>query len=86
MFKAIEVVSGENRAHDIDTKRLEYARAGIPEYWIVDAEQGTITVLVLKARVRTYDVHGVFRMGEKASSKGLSGFDIDVTTALSQRP
>jgi Uma2 family endonuclease len=83
---AIEVVSEKNRAHDVDTKRLEYARAGIPEYWIVDAEKGTITVLVLKARERRYAVHGVFRKGEEASSKGLPGFVINVTTALSQRP
>jgi Uma2 family endonuclease len=83
---AIEVVSEENRAHDIETKREEYARAGITEYWIVDAERGTITVLVLKARERTYVVHGLFRKGEAAASKGLPGFVIDVTTALSQRP
>jgi Uma2 family endonuclease len=83
---AIEVVSKKNRAHDIDTKRLEYAKAGIPEYWIVDPEEGTITVLVLRARERRYAVHGVFRKGEKASSKCLPGFVIDVSQALSQRP
>jgi Uma2 family endonuclease len=83
---AIEVVSEGNRDHDIDTKRVEYAKAGIPEYWIVDPEEGTITVLVRKVRERTYDAHGVFRKGDKASSKCLPGFVIDVSTALSQRP
>jgi Uma2 family endonuclease len=82
----MEIVSDENRAHDIKTKRLEYGRAGIPEYWIVDPEKGTISVLVLKARQRSYAVHGTFQKGEKATSKSLPGFVVDVTTALSQRP
>ena len=35
----IEVVSDQNRPHDIKTKRVEYAKAGIPEYWIIDPER-----------------------------------------------
>lgn len=31
----MEVVSPENPAHDYQTKRTEYAQAGIAEYWIV---------------------------------------------------
>ena len=50
----IEVVSPKNRRHDLETKRDEYARAGIPEYWIVDPEEETITVFVLKPRRKTY--------------------------------
>ncbi len=82
----IEVVSEKNRAHDIDIKRREYAKAGIPEYWIIDAEEETITVLVLKARQRKYGVHGAFRKGMAANSKTLPGFVVDVSTALSQKP
>src|SRR5262249_41137269 len=42
-----EVVNGdeEDRRRDLVTKRREYARAGIPEYWIVDPHEGRITVL-----------------------------------------
>jgi Uma2 family endonuclease len=82
----IEVVSEENRPHDIVKKRAEYARAGIPEYWIVDPEKETITVLVLKSRQKTYTQFGAFRKGKTATSKLLPGFSIDVTTALSQKP
>ena len=46
----IEVVSEKNRPHDIKKKRIEYAEAGIPEYWIIDPEEETITVLVLKSQ------------------------------------
>jgi Uma2 family endonuclease len=46
----IEVVSDKNRPHDLKRKRIEYAQARIPEYWIVDPEEEMITVLVLKSR------------------------------------
>jgi Uma2 family endonuclease len=82
----IEVVSDQNRPHDIKTKRVEYAKAGIPEYWIIDPERHEITVLVLKSRQRAYTEFGVFRKGTTAASKLLPGFTVDVTTALSQKP
>jgi Uma2 family endonuclease len=82
----IEIVSDKNRAHDVKTKRLEYAKAGIPEYWIVDPAEETITVFVLKARQRKYGVYGAFCKGMTAGSKTLPGFAIDVSTALSQKP
>jgi Uma2 family endonuclease len=51
----MEIVSAgaENRRRDLVTKRAEYARARIPEYWIVDPEKEQITVLRL---ARTRDV------------------------------
>lgn len=82
----MEIVSEDNRAHDLETKREEYAQAGIPEYWIIDPESGTITVLALKRKERVYVEHGVYREGERAESKLLRGFGVDVATALGQRP
>jgi Uma2 family endonuclease len=43
---AMEVVSKgkEDRKRDLITKRFEYARAGIPEYWIVDPQTRRITL------------------------------------------
>jgi Uma2 family endonuclease len=82
----VEVVSEENREHDLVTKREEYARAGIAEYWIVDPEEETITVLTLTRRGKTYAEHGVFRKDERATSKLLPGFGVDVTTVLTQKP
>ena len=43
----IEVVSPDDPQRDLVTKRSEYAQAGIPEYWIVDPQTATITVLRL---------------------------------------
>jgi Uma2 family endonuclease len=82
----MEVVSEHNRRHHLVTKRDEYARARIPEYWIVDPEEETITIFVLKSRRRTYVEHGVFRKGGAATSQVLPGFSIDVTEAISQKP
>ena len=45
----VEVLSEgeENRRRDLEIKPSEYAKAGIPEYWIVDSAQQQVTVLVL---------------------------------------
>lgn len=42
---AVEVVSPTNRNHDIVTKMFHYARAGIPEYWIVDPIAHAVSIL-----------------------------------------
>jgi Uma2 family endonuclease len=75
----MEIVSpGEkNRERDLEIKRHEYAKAKIPEYWIVDPEMPTITVLTLSGR--RYKVHGVFKPGDQAASKLLKGFKVAVS-------
>jgi Uma2 family endonuclease len=74
---AIEVLSDSTRSVDLHTKPGEYARAGIPEYWIVDPRQETVSVLVLSGEA--YKTHGVFRRGQTAASTVLEGFDVSVT-------
>jgi Uma2 family endonuclease len=75
---AVEVVSPgeENRQRDVETKRAEYARAGIEEYWIVDPATETITLLVLQGN--TYREQGSYRSGSKVPSILFPGFEIDV--------
>lgn len=79
----MEVVSEDpkDRARDLETKPLEYARARIPEYWIIDPKDALITVLKLKAR--KYVVHGTFPSGQRATSALLPGFEVDVDAVLS---
>jgi Uma2 family endonuclease len=69
----------ENRDRDLIRKRSEYAAAGIPEYWIVDPETATVTVLSLPEGGTEYVVHGEFKPGETATSVLLNGFTIDVS-------
>lgn len=47
----IEITSPSNPERDRLTKRSLYARAGIPEYWLVEIATATIEVLVLDGGV-----------------------------------
>lgn len=80
----MEAVSDDDRRRDTATKREEYARAGIPEYWIVDPDRGQITVLTLDGP--GYVTHGEFAKGEQGRSKSLPGFAVDVTAAFAPVP
>ncbi len=76
----MEIVSpGHNdRQRDYEKKRQEYARANIPEYWIIDPQSESITVLTLTSGGNEYVEFGVFRPGQQATSVILFGFGIDV--------
>jgi Uma2 family endonuclease len=78
----IEVVSGEekDRKRDLVEKPVVYAKAGITEYWIVDPETRTITVLALDGAA--YREAGRYVDGQQATSPLLPGFVIDVTQAF----
>jgi Uma2 family endonuclease len=78
MEVASDSISDRHRV--LGRKRADYARAGIPEYWIVDQEERRITVLTLEGA--GYIEHGVFARGERATSPLLPGFEVDVTAAL----
>jgi len=73
----VEVVSKLGRQRDLKTKRAEYAKAGIAEYWIVDLRDAKITVLQLSGKM--YVEHGIFEAGSRASSVLLKGFSTAVT-------
>lgn len=72
----VEVVSPDDPGRDLRVKRNDYAEAGIPEYWIANPLDETVTVLVLAGA--EYVEHGVFERGEAASGALLSGFEVDV--------
>ncbi len=80
----MEVVSDDDRRRDLETKRREYAQAGIPEYWIVDPRDGQVTVLRLDGG--QYVVHGTFKKGDAAASHLLPGLTVDVSRAFSGQP
>jgi len=81
----MEIVSpdAKSRRRDLKKKRQDYAKAGIPEYWIVDPREETITVLRLTGE--NYTVHGEFARGEIASSHLLAGFTVDVAAAFDRQ-
>ena len=76
----VEVVSRDDPERDYVQKRDDYADLGIPEYWIVDPQAETITVLTLDGY--RYVDHGVFGPGDVASSATLRGFRAPVSDIL----
>ncbi len=76
----VDVVSEDDPGRDLVTKRLEYAQAGIPEYWIVDPRNRSIVVLQLEGE--TYQTHGQFGMDAVLTSATLSGLTVPVSAVF----
>ena len=76
----IEVVSPDDPDRDPVEKRTDYVEAGIPEYWIVDPRDETITVLAMEGDA--YRDLGVFAAGDAARSRVLEGFAADVSAVF----
>ena len=76
----VEVVSPDKPERDTVEKRRDYAEGNVPEYWIVNPETESITVLKLVDGA--YVEHGVFVRGAIADSATLPGFSIDVNAVL----
>lgn len=72
----VEIVSPDDPERDTVVKRADYAEARIPEYWIVNPIDETISVLTLEEDI--YIEHGIFRRGEAATSRLLEGFGVSV--------
>jgi Uma2 family endonuclease len=80
----MEVVSDDDPNRDLVEKRRDYARAHIPEYWIADPRDSTITVLSLDESSGQYTEAGKYSRGEAAMSRLLDGFSVQVTDVFSQ--
>jgi len=68
----VEVLSPSTRRTDRLEKMVEYARAGVREYWIVDPNGRAVEVFVL--REGAYELLGKWGEGEEARSEVLAGF------------
>jgi Uma2 family endonuclease len=77
---ALEVVSPDKPERDLVQKRGDYAEGRVPEYWIVNPETETITVLRLDGDA--YVEAGQFRRGDAAASVVLAGFVVDVSAVF----
>jgi Uma2 family endonuclease len=72
----VEVISASTRRTDRVEKFVEYATAGVSEYWLVDPEAQSIEVFVLEDNAYTLLVKA--GLGEQARSKLLKSFEVDV--------
>jgi Uma2 family endonuclease len=76
---AVEVASPGNTERDTVDKRLEYALAKVPEYWIINPVDGYVLVLAFDTNTAAYSEIGEYRGTELIHS--LLFPDIKITAA-----
>jgi Uma2 family endonuclease len=76
----MEVIGEDSPNRDLVIKRREYAEASIPEYWIVDPRNQTITVLRLENG--QYVTHSEASQTGSVRSALLEGFTADVAAVF----
>ncbi len=72
----VEIVSPDSPERDTRVKRVDYAEASIPEYWIVNPQDEAISILRLSGSA--YVEHATFRRGETVTSPLLPELSISV--------
>ena len=81
----IEIVSADDPQRDTIVKRADYAEGRIPEYWIVNPTDESVTVLSLADEGEEYTGERVFRRGEAATSTLLPDLSVQVSAIFDAR-
>lgn len=72
----VEIRSDSTAERDWTLKRELYAEHGVKEYWLVDPEAMTVTVLLLHGDV--FNVVGTYWKGQRLTSPTLEGFTVSL--------
>ena len=75
----IEIVSPGSQRRDYEEKPEEYLAFGVREYWIIDAEQGQMTVV---RRVGGRMSEKIVRPPQTYRTRLLPGFELDLAAVL----
>lgn len=78
----VEILSPGTAGRDLGLKKHLYEAAGVPEYWIVDAEARAVDVLVLDGG--RYARFGLFRTADTLKSQVLPGLEISLGDVFPQ--
>ena len=70
----VEILSPATAERDRTIKLDLYAQHGVKEYWIVDSDARTITILV--RRESRFEVAGIYGEGQTLRSPTLAGFSV----------
>ena len=73
----VEVISSDDPKRDTVDKFQEYARAGIPEYWLLDPRDNSLAIYTLPKDADSYTELTKQTSGE-ACSRLLDGFCVDI--------
>ena len=76
----VEILSPSTAGRDRTLKRALYAKHGVKEYWLVDPDARTVTVLRLGAG--DFEVAAIYGEGQTMASPTLSGFSADLDEFL----
>ena len=72
----VEIRSPSTARQDWTVKRDLYERHGVREYWLVDPEAATISVLLLCDG--KFEVAGVYGIGDTLTATALDGFSVEL--------
>ena len=72
----VEILSPATAGRDRTLKRSLYARHGVKEYWLVDPD--ALTVTVLRPGAADFEVAAVYGEGQTMASPALPGFAADL--------
>jgi Uma2 family endonuclease len=72
----VEILSEGTAEIDKEDKYLEYQRAGVLEYWIVDPFKQSVEIYTLEHG--NYSLFGKWGTGDIAKSKLLDGFEVSI--------
>ena len=78
-----EILSPSTAGRDRTLKRSLYAKHGVQEYWQVDPDARTVTVLRLDGG--TFEVVGLYGEGQTLTSPTLEGFTVDLNEIFGAR-
>ena len=72
----VEIRSPSTAERDLTVKCRLYAEHGVKEYWLVDPDEMTVTVLLLGER--GYEEAGSYRRGQSFDSTAVEGFNVSL--------
>ncbi len=72
----VEILSSSTAGRDRTLKRALYAKHGVKEYWLVDPDARTATVLRLGEGA--FEVEAIYGEGQTMTSPTLAGFTMDL--------
>ncbi|HYG73558.1 MAG TPA: Uma2 family endonuclease [Planctomycetota bacterium] len=78
----VEILSPSNKNLDLKTKRLLYARFGLPELWIVDPDANTAQVFRLQEDPN--QPIGTYSQNETLTSPSFPGFSLELAKVFSR--
>ncbi len=78
----VEVLSKKTKEKDRGIKFINYAKAGVDEYWIVDAEKETVERYLNEDSA--YAIESIYGLGDIISSEALGGAELPVGAFFSQ--